>query len=52
MGEGLFRQKTDQENKLATELLELLRTLGSSRQGEAAGVTKDASDAGTVANAS
>jgi hypothetical protein len=48
-GKVLAEFKTDEENKLATELLERIRTLGL--QSPETGVSKVSSDADTVANA-
>jgi hypothetical protein len=48
-GKVLAEFKTDQENKLATELLERIRTLGLRRAGT--GALEGPSDADTVANA-
>jgi len=48
-GKVLAEFKTDEENKLATELLERIRTLGLRRAGT--GALEGSSDADTVANA-
>ena len=48
-GKVLAEFKTDQENKLATELLERIRTLGLRSAGT--GALESPSDADTVANA-